>query len=164
MYNTRKHLFFFVLLIISTIILVGCATQPPEQAQDTTVLQTEEIELQPTSEETAAPTEEQAPTETEVEEALTAGVSFSTDVLPIMESRCVNCHGGERVYDGIDLSTYKEIMAVSQNGPIVIPGNPEESLLVEVVVTEEMPKRGPKLTPVQVQIISDWVAAGAPNN
>jgi hypothetical protein len=32
------------------------------------------------------------------------------------------------------------------------------------VIEGEMPKRGDKLTPEQVQIISDWVAGGALNN
>jgi hypothetical protein len=29
---------------------------------------------------------------------------------------------------------------------------------------KEMPKRGPKLKPEQVQLINDWINAGAPNN
>jgi len=37
-------------------------------------------------------------------------------------------------------------------------------LLVELVTTQKMPKRGPKLTPPQIQIITDWVNQGALNN
>jgi hypothetical protein len=62
------------------------------------------------------------------------------------------------------MRTYAEIMAGSENGPVIAPGDPGNSLLVELVATQEMPKRGPKLTPPQVQIITEWVAAGAPNN
>jgi hypothetical protein len=33
-----------------------------------------------------------------------------------------------------------------------------------MISTGAMPKRGPKLTPAQIQIITDWINAGAPNN
>jgi hypothetical protein len=68
------------------------------------------------------------------------------------------------VEEGLYLRTYEEILAGSDNGAVVIPGDVEGSLLIELVANQEMPKRGPKLTPAQVQIFSDWVAAGAPNN
>jgi len=47
---------------------------------------------------------------------------------------------------------------------VVVPGDVNKSLLVELISNQKMPKRGPKLTPPQVQIITEWVAAGAPNN
>lgn len=107
------------------------------------------------------------PTEAPAEapaDAPTTGISFANDVLPIIESCCVNCHGGDRIEAELLMRTYDEIMAGSENGPVVIPGDVEGSLLVELVANKEMPKRGPKLTPPQVQIITDWVASGAPNN
>jgi hypothetical protein len=55
-------------------------------------------------------------------------------------------------------------MAGSENGLVIVPGDAENSLLVELVATQEMPKRGPKLTPPQVQIITDWVNQGALDN
>ena len=62
------------------------------------------------------------------------------------------------------MRSYEEILAGSDNGPVIVPGDVENSLLVELVASKEMPKSGPKLTPPQVQIITNWVAAGAPNN
>jgi hypothetical protein len=91
-------------------------------------------------------------------------VSFANDVMPIIQSRCVRCHGEDRVEEGLLMRTYEELMSGSENGPVIIPGNAAASLLVELVTELKMPKRGPKLTPPQVQIITDWVAAGAPNN
>jgi mono/diheme cytochrome c family protein len=84
--------------------------------------------------------------------------------MPIIQSRCINCHGGERVEKGLNLGSYADLMAGSENGPVIVPGDAANSLLVELVTNQKMPKRGPKLTPPQVQIISDWVAAGALNN
>jgi hypothetical protein len=76
----------------------------------------------------------------------------------------VNCHGGDRTEEGLVLKTHGDLMAGSDNGPVVAPGDAENSLLVELVTTQKMPKRGPKLTPPQIQLITDWVNQGALNN
>jgi mono/diheme cytochrome c family protein len=93
-----------------------------------------------------------------------ATVSFASDILPLFESRCIGCHGGERTQEGLDLKTHASIMTGSENGPVVTPGDAANSLLVEMVATQKMPKRGPKLTPNQVQLITDWVNQGALDN
>ena len=93
-----------------------------------------------------------------------ATVSFATDILPIIQSRCISCHGGDRTEEDLDMNTHASLMAGSSNGPVVIPGDAVNSLLVELVATQKMPKRGPKLTPPQVQLITDWVNQGALDN
>ena len=91
-------------------------------------------------------------------------VSYAKDVRPILESRCATCHMGEFVSAGLDMNTYESLMAGSQNGPVIVPGDAGDSLLVEKITEGKMPKRGPKLTPAQIQTITDWINAGAPNN
>ena len=91
-------------------------------------------------------------------------VSFSQDVLPILNRSCTRCHGGTRKEKGLDLRNYEAIMAGSKNGPVVIPGDPDNSPLVYLVVQGKMPKRGAKLTPEEVRIFIDWVIQGALNN
>ena len=91
-------------------------------------------------------------------------VSYARDVRPILESRCASCHMGELVSEGLDMNTYDSLMKGSENGPVIVPGNARDSLLVEKITEGKMPKRGPKLTPAQIQIITDWIDAGAPNN
>jgi hypothetical protein len=91
-------------------------------------------------------------------------VSFAHDVLPIIESRCINCHGGQRTEKNLSLKTYADMMQGSDDGPVVTAGNPADSKLIELIVAQKMPKRGPKLTPPQVQLIADWVDQGALNN
>ena len=93
-----------------------------------------------------------------------SGVSFATDVKPILESRCGTCHMGEFTSADLHMDTYESLMAGSQDGPVIVPGSAKKSLLVQKISAGEMPKRGPKLTPVQIQIIVDWINAGAPNN
>ena len=91
-------------------------------------------------------------------------VSYARDVQPILESRCVKCHMGEFVSEGLHMDTYESLMQGSEHGPVIVPGDAGRSLLVNKLIKGEMPKRGPKLTPVQIQIITDWIDAGAPNN
>lgn len=107
-----------------------------------------------------------APTEIPATQASSQGstVSFANDILPLLESRCKNCHGGNRTEEGLVLLSYAEVMNGSQNGPVVTPGDANHSLLVELLVNQEMPKRGPKLTPPQIQLIADWINQGALEN
>ena len=91
-------------------------------------------------------------------------ISFAHDILPILQSRCVNCHGQERVEKNLNLKTYADMMQGSENGPVITPGNAADSKLVEMILNQKMPKRGPKLTPPQVQLFTEWVNQGAPNN
>ncbi len=93
-----------------------------------------------------------------------ATVSFAKDILPILQSRCENCHGGTSTQKGLNLTSYSNLMAGSENGPVVTAGNAADSSLVEMIVSQKMPKRGPKLTPDQVKLITDWVNQGALNN
>jgi mono/diheme cytochrome c family protein len=96
--------------------------------------------------------------------AVTTSISFQRDVLPIFTQICVKCHGGEKTQHGLVLKTYDDVMQGSDNGPVVLPGDPNNSVLVDMVVKGKMPKNGPKLLPRQIQAIIAWINAGAPNN
>ena len=174
-----KTVFALTLGLMTALILAGCGTQA---AAEPTVTQAPPTETVPAPTETSAPTPTDVPTEAPTEvptepptevpteapaEAPAAGastVSFANDVMPIIQSRCINCHGGDRIEERLVFFTYEDIMAGSDNGPVVVPGDTANSLMVQLVTTKEMPKKGPKLTPPQIQIITEWVAAGAPNN
>ena len=91
-------------------------------------------------------------------------VSYAKDVQPILESRCGKCHMGEFVSEGLHMDTYESLMEGSDHGPVIVAGDAGESLLAQQIVKGKMPKRGPKLTPVQIQTITDWIEAGALNN
>lgn len=163
----------FAILLLIAGLLSACGGQA---AETSTVQPTQEVALPvPSPTETAvaatvtaAVTETSAPVveEPAATEAVPAGatVSFANDILPIIQSRCVNCHGGERVEEGLSMRSHSEIMAGSENGAIVVPGDAANSLMAQMVIDQEMPKRGPKLTPPQVQLIVDWINQGALNN
>lgn len=143
-------------------LLTACGTEPAETPASS-------------SPEPAAPTQTAIPAAataadqptvppTSDSSAQTATVGFSADVLPILQSRCFNCHGGDKTEEGLNLTTFAGLMAGSENGPVIIPGDADNSLLAEQIVSQEMPKRGPKLTPPQIQTILDWINQGALEN
>jgi len=175
--SKQKMKSWYVKITVVTLIvglLSACASQPvdaPTSAPTEEVMPTTEAatatEPPLPTDTTAAPTETTAATEaaaTSEPAASGATVSFANDILPIIESRCIGCHGGERTQEGLDMKSHASLMAGSNNGSVVTPGDAANSLLVELVATQKMPKRGPKLTPPQVQLITDWVNQGALNN
>jgi mono/diheme cytochrome c family protein len=85
-------------------------------------------------------------------------------VLPLFQESCGKCHGAEEPDEGLVLTSYKDVMAGSIYGAVIKPGAPDDSYLVELVATGQMPKRGADLTPAQVDIIRAWIQAGALDN
>ena len=107
---------------------------------------------------------ELSPTATPAPTVDLANVSFQNHVLPIFEQHCTKCHGGEKPEQGLVLESYADVMAGSMNGPVIEPGNVKDSYLIEMVTSGKMPKKGPKLTSAEIEIITAWVEAGAPDN
>lgn len=97
-------------------------------------------------------------------------VSFEAEVMPIVEGRCLQCHGEPRddgtlrIEEGLDMRTHEAIMAGSTWGDVVVPGDPVGSYMLELIVDGEMPDEGPRLLPREVRIITAWIAQGAPDN
>lgn len=116
---------------------------------------------------TAIPsTETPAPTDTAIPptESASAEVSFANDVMPILSNYCIECHGVEQVKEGLNLTSYDQLMAGSFNGAVIVPGSADESLLAELISAGKMPKRGEKPNAEMIQIIINWINAGALNN
>jgi uncharacterized membrane protein len=161
-----------VLFVLLVGLLSACgapATEAPAATSaptDTAAPATEAPSETPVSTDTAAATEPPAATEAPATQPAVQGatVSFANDVLPLIQSRCIGCHGRDRIEEGLDMNTHASLIAGSDNGPVIVPGDAANSLLVEMVATQKMPKRGPKLTPPQVQLITDWVNQGALDN
>jgi mono/diheme cytochrome c family protein len=96
----------------------------------------------------------------------TPGVSsFGDDVMPILEAKCIPCHGSMGGWDG---TSYEAVMSTGDNAPTVIPGDIKNSLFAQKILgTHEkgtiMPPGG-KMTSTEIQLILDWIESGAENN
>ena len=100
-------------------------------------------------------------------------ISYSADIQPIFTSTCggSGCHINSST-NGVNLSSYSSVInsvgAVSGE-PIVIPGDPDESILVQKIEPDppfgsRMPTTGDYLTPTEIAQIRAWIAGGAEDN
>ncbi|HRK22717.1 MAG TPA: hypothetical protein PLX06_12950, partial [Fimbriimonadaceae bacterium] len=94
-------------------------------------------------------------------------LSFSRDVLPILSDKCFKCHGpdgGSRVAD-LRLDQPESAFAKRGDSAAIVPGKPEESLLVQRIRHAEFPMppkdSGKSLSPKEIETLSRWIAEGA---
>jgi hypothetical protein len=93
--------------------------------------------------------------------------TFSGDVKPLLSSHgCTGCHGGS---GGLTLGTVAGLLAGGNHGPAVIPGNADSSNIVKKISAgppfgSRMPLGGPYLSSTEIQVIKDWINAGAKDN
>ncbi len=74
----------------------------------------------------------------------------------VLNLECVTCHGGA---GGLSLASYAEAMAGGSNGPVIVPDDPEGSLIVQKISANLHPGQ---LTEFELQVLVAWIAAGAP--
>src|SRR5689334_3543601 len=56
---------------------------------------------------------------------------FANKVKPLLESRCVGCHGADKIKGGLRLDSLEAVLKGGETGPAVVPGKPSESLLLQ---------------------------------
>ena len=89
---------------------------------------------------------------------------FEKSVRPVLIDRCISCHGPEKAKNDLRLDGRAAMLEGGVMGPALVPGKPEESLLVEAVTFEgtlKMPPKG-KLSDAEIQALTEWVQRGAP--
>lgn len=92
---------------------------------------------------------------------------FRANVRPLLVENCLRCHNPKRMKraGGLDQTSIAAILAGGRSGPAIVPGHPDESLLIQAVRWEiedlEMPAGGDKLSEEQIEALEQWVADGA---
>ena len=89
--------------------------------------------------------------------------NFESDVLPLLIERCSKCHGEERRISNLSVLTASDLMKGAQSGPVVIAGKPEESTLLERLISMQMPPNGEgePFNEEELDLIRRWISAGA---
>ncbi len=98
-----------------------------------------------------------------------AAVSFYGDIQPILRQHCQGCHQPARARGDFIATGYDFLMGKGRDeddDPIVVPGKPEESLLIEEITPQgddppAMPKDAEPLPKALVDRIARWIAEGA---
>jgi hypothetical protein len=93
-------------------------------------------------------------------------VSFSREIAPILAMHCNSCHGDA---GGISTRSYAELMRGGNLGKVIVPGDPDQSLLVHFLdgrrgEAQRMPKESQPLSEIQIRAIRRWIAEGATND
>ncbi len=93
---------------------------------------------------------------------------FEAKVRPILVDHCEKCHASnaEKVRGNLLLDSKAGWEKGGDNGPAIVPGNPDESLLIQAVRYDDpalqMPPKG-KLKDADIAALTDWVKRGAPD-
>jgi hypothetical protein len=96
---------------------------------------------------------------------------FEKQIRPVLVKHCYECHSAdaakaEELASGLQLDTREGIRRGGDTGPAVMPGKPEQSLLLAALRHErdlEMPPEGGPLKPSVIQDFAKWIAMGAPD-
>ncbi len=90
---------------------------------------------------------------------------FEAKVRPVLAENCFKCHAGAKRKAGLSLESRDGLLKGGDNGPAIVPGAPEKSLLLRAVGYEDpdlrMPPRG-KLPAEVLADLAEWVKRGAP--
>lgn len=95
-----------------------------------------------------------------------AAVSFESEVQPIFEKHCVECHGPKKQKSEFRLDDREVALHGGEShAPNILPGKPTESPLLKFVTTADcdtrMPPKGDRLTTAEVETLKRWIAEGA---
>ena len=115
---------------------------------------------------------ETKPEEAATSQAVPAGLSpdsavFAGLIQPILKKRCVSCHNSAKRKGGLRLDSPEFIRRGGKNGPVIVPGRPQESPLLRrihlpIPDDDHMPPAGKtQLSALETQLLEWWVEQGA---
>jgi len=93
-------------------------------------------------------------------------VDFNTQVKPIINKKCISCHGGVKQEAGFSLLFQEEALGPTESGkPAIIPGDPEGSELIRRISMndpeERMPYKHEPLSDEEIKTLRRWISEGA---
>ena len=103
------------------------------------------------------------PNPVKVKADLAAEEFFEAKVRPLLVARCQECHGADKAKGGLRLDERGAMLKGGESGPVVVPGKPDESALIEAIRYDggvQMPPKG-KLKNEEIAALTDWVKRGA---
>lgn len=92
---------------------------------------------------------------------------YARHLYPVLDTNCVVCHGEEKVKGGLRLDSYDRLMRGGVDGAVIIPGQPDRSILLTRITLphddkKAMPSEGkPALKPEEIAWIKAWIQQGA---
>lgn len=91
-------------------------------------------------------------------------IAFSKQVLPLLRTRCITCHGSEKQEGGLRLDSLDAAIKGGDQGPAIVPGDAENSLLLKAIMFADPNLRMPprqKLSDAEISALKQWIEDGA---
>jgi hypothetical protein len=155
--SRRRRYFLPIALVLTAIMSFGLVSFVTlEQTAILTIPKGETADIYVPVTPTRGPTPLPSPT---IE--LPAGVqanSWQGTFEPLFRNRCSTCHGITSV-GGLSLSTYQDALKGGKDGPAIVPGDPDASLIVQVQSAGNHPGQ---LSIDELNSVIQWILAGAP--
>src|SRR5262245_40312324 len=84
---------------------------------------------------------------------------FESKIRPVLAENCFSCHGPKKQSSGLRLDSLPALLQGGDNGPVIVPGDPDHSRLVQAVRHVGLLKMPPKLKlkPQAVEALAAWV-------
>src|ERR1700690_3986571 len=89
---------------------------------------------------------------------------FESRIRPLFVSKCHSCHTESKL-GGLRLDTAANLLVGGKSGPVLIPGKPAESILIQRIKEKDPGRRMPMggtLSAAEIQDLEKWIAMGAP--
>src|SRR5579864_222816 len=89
---------------------------------------------------------------------------FESKIRPVLAVTCFRCHGGKKTNNGLRVDTREALLKGGDSGPAVVPGDPENSLLVQAIGYADEDLQMPpdkRLSDSTVADFAQWVQRGA---
>ena len=94
-----------------------------------------------------------------------AAPDFEREIAPILIKRCLECHNEREVAGGLALTSRAKTIGGGDSGPVIAPGEVDQSVLLERIASGEMPpkKQGKsqQLPEAEIELLRTWIASGA---
>jgi cytochrome c553 len=89
---------------------------------------------------------------------------FEQKIRPILVARCFECHGEKKQEGSLRLDSRAAATRGNESGPAIVPGQPAESRLVEVIGYQDAIRMPPKqkLADAEIALLTEWIKIGAP--
>lgn len=89
---------------------------------------------------------------------------FESKVRPVLVANCYDCHTDDES-GGLRLDSLAALLKGGESGPAIVPGEPDNSILIKVIRHTQgfpkMPSGAPKLRDSEIAALTDWIRSGA---
>ena len=92
---------------------------------------------------------------------------YTNHVQPIFQQNCYRCHAGLNHRGGLQMDSQTTLMKGGHDGAVIVPGHPEQSLLVKLIRHEgppndpmPMPPKS-KISDADISAVEQWIRTGA---